>query len=127
MKFKDNIVKSRFFEMHPICILLAAKINFLLGLKGFELVVTDTVTTITEDNMLDRKSPAHRNKIAFDWRTRNIPKKVLDWVKEEIESDPFFEPYRYLSYGGDRKLIYYHNNGNGQHAHTAIHSRYSLK
>ena len=126
-KFKSKKDIKLFHCLHPALILVFADMsNYAFEKHGIELMVTATVSTLAEDKKLSRTSSSHRTSRALDFRTFDIPVFVLDDIVRYINSKPEYKKYHYLSTNGSYKLAYLHNNGNGDHGHLAIHSKYSI-
>ena len=113
--------------LHPALLMIFFDLNNFFATKyGLDIVVTATISTPDEDKKLGRTSTSHQDMIAIDFRTRNISKKILIEGKDYIESKPEYEKYKYLSYSGEKRLIFIHDNGNGEHAHLQIHKKFSM-
>ena len=73
MKFKDDIIESRFPDMHKAAQGIAIDAaDFLMKAYGVEMMITATVSTLAEDKALGRLSDTHRTRRAFDVRTSNM-------------------------------------------------------
>ena len=129
IKFKHDIDRKLFCSLHPALLLVFIDLwNYAYDKYGYEITVTDTVSTLQEDINLGRKSSSHRKCLALDWRTRDIDAFHLQDIIEYIESKPEYDKYKYMSKSGKRRLIYVHNhNKNGEHAHMAIHQKYAIQ
>lgn len=128
MKFKHKKDMSLFFTLHPYLILIFADLNaYAYDKYGIQLTVTATASTLEEDKKLGRVSSSHRNKIALDIRTSDLPDVfIIQDLVNYINSKEEYRDYRYLSNSGVYRLAYFHNNSNGDHIHLALHSRYAL-
>lgn len=87
-------------------------------------MLTDSLTTLEEDQALSRQSSTHREGRAFDVSTRG-------WVKENIDEAirVFSFKYRHIAAigaDGEPKLIYFHDAGSGPHLHFQLHRKYAL-
>lgn len=128
MKFKNKKDQELFFALHPILILIVADMN-LYASQNFDtsLTITDTISTKEQDERLGRRSTSHQRGVACDIRTRDLTPNQIDELKDYINSKEEYEDYKYLSFSGEKRLAYFHDNGNGAHFHVQIHSRYSIR
>ena len=82
MKFKHKEDMTLFFSLHTALQLIICDLNNYAREKhGITLTITDTVSTLYEDEMLGRKSNSHRTKRAADIRhdVENSPTlKILE-------------------------------------------------
>ena len=123
--FKHKKDITLFSALHPILIMIFADMyNYAHEKHGVKLVVTQTISNKFVDQKLKRKSPAHSESRAIDIRTKDVDSFILADVLDYINNKEDYEDYHYLSLNGDYRLAYWHNNGNGEHIHLAIHSRY---
>lgn len=93
--------------------------------KGLKTLITSTVSTLQEDQELNRVSATHREGRAFDLSTNG-------WAKEDIEECVRVFDFKYrkiaaMRSGGEYKLAYFHDNGNGPHIHFQINRTYAVK
>ena len=128
IKFKHEKDKMLFSSLHPILIMIYADLNWYAKFRcNIDLVVTATVSTLEEDKKLGRKSSSHREFRALDARTNGIDPFIVAELVEYINNKKEYLRYHYLSSGGRKRLAYWHNNGNGDHLHLAIHSQFGLR
>ena len=127
MKFKNKKDEELFFLLHPIVAMIAFDMDwYAVSNFGKELTITATVSTKEEDKALNRKSSSHQRGVAFDLRTRDLKDTEITSLLAYINGKWAYREYHYLSFSGKKRLAVYHNNGNGDHFHVQIHSRYSL-
>jgi hypothetical protein len=127
MKFKHEKDKELFLTLHPILIMMFSDMYYYAQLRhGVDLVVTDTVSTISEDIRLGRKSSSHRERRALDIRTKDIDVFIINDILEYINNKPEYKRYHYERQSGGRIFAYLHTH-KGEHIHAAIHSQYALK
>lgn len=127
IKFKHDKDKTLFCTLHPILIMIFADAYVYMQEKyQINLVITQTVTTKEIDKKLNRKSPAHREGRAIDVRSKNLTKAQIDDLIEYLNNSWKYKKYRYMSKSGVKRLAYHHNNGNGEHIHISIHSKFAL-
>lgn len=117
-------VRERLEWLHPFTMLIMCDVIMWAVEKGLPAVISDAVTTLSEDTALNRQSSTHRDGRAFDMSTRG-------WKREHVEEcvRVFSFKYRYLSaMGGQGQpvLVYFHNAGTGDHLHFQINKKYSL-
>jgi hypothetical protein len=126
MKFKHEKDMLSFASLHPILIMIYADLYWYTFINhNVELTVTDTISTLKEDQKLGRVSSSHRKALAIDFRTKDLDAFVLDDIVSYINNKEEYRNHHYLSKSGVYRLAYVHNNSNGEHCHLAIHSRYS--
>jgi hypothetical protein len=119
MNFKDDKTKERWELLHPIVKDLVNSVNaWSLAYDKKPITLTSTVSTPEEDKALKRVSPAHAQGRAVDIRTSDMPKQKLVALMQIFTEK--FKHLGYLTQKGERRLMYYHNNGNGPHIHLAI-------
>jgi hypothetical protein len=124
MKFKDDIVASRFKDMNVTAQKIATEMaEWLQKNHGIALMLTTAVSNKEEDKKLNRVSDTHRTRRAFDVRTANIPEHTL---QEFVE---YFE-LRYGKFGAvasaKPQLIISKPHGNGPHLHIQLNRKYAL-
>lgn len=123
--FKHSKDIKMFASLHPALIMIFADMyTYALEKHGIKLTVTQTVSNSFIDKQLKRKSPAHSEKRAIDIRSRGVDSFILADILDFVNNKIDYQKYKYVSLSGERRLAYWHNNGNGEHIHLAIHSRY---
>lgn len=119
MLFKSDYAKEGYEKLHPIIKdIVKAISDWSLLYDKKDITITESLSTPGRDKELKRVSPAHSQGRAVDIRTSDIPKTKLVLLMK-VFSDKF-NSLGYLTQKGDRRLMYYHDNGNGPHIHTAI-------
>lgn len=117
--FKSDSVEKNFQKLHPIVIDIVNAINlWAIAYDKKPILITESVSDPESDKKLGRVSPAHSEGRAVDIRT-------IDMSKDKLVSlmRTFTERFLHLGYKtqkGERRLMYFHNNGNGDHIHLAI-------
>ena len=93
--------------------------------RGYDFIVTSTVSTIAEDKKLGRVSRTHRESRAWDvstigagWDGVFIKNFITHFSKK-------YADYAAINTKGEKRLIVNHNSGNGPHLHIQLHSRYA--
>lgn len=121
---KEYHQRILFTHIHPIllCIFLDAN-RYTYEKYGVYLEITSTISTLEEDLKYGRVSQSHRRKAAIDFTQKS---EIMNDVVNYINSKREFTEYKYLSHSGINRLAYRHNNGNGDHVHLALHSKYFL-
>lgn len=124
MKFKDEIIKDRFNDLHEKAQEIAIDAdNWSQKSYGIELTLTATVSTIEEDKLLGRVSDTHRSRRAFDVRTRDLPESLIAELCAYLRK-------KYGKFGasvnGAANLVVYRPHGTGPHLHIQLNRNYSL-
>lgn len=125
MRFKTPEVEARFKDMHELAQRIAEEMDeYSRKTFGIELTLTATVSTASEDKVLERLSDTHRTRRAFDVRTYNLPDEVV------AELIGVFTK-KYGKYGAVvsalPKLIVNKKHGTGDHLHVQLNRKYALK
>lgn len=120
---KDG-VKERLLHLHPNALMILCDVIRWSIEKEINLVISDAVTTLQEDEALSRVSSTHRESRAFDISTRG-------WKKDQIDECVriFSMKYRHMAavgMDGHPRLVYFHNAGHGAHLHFQIHKKFAL-
>jgi len=68
--FKEEKERVEFFQLHPRLQLIAMEMSLWCYERNLDFVITETFTSIHDDNNLERKSSAHREGRAFDFSDR---------------------------------------------------------
>ena len=119
LQFKDDTAKEGFDKLHPILKDIVNQINtWSENYDKKSITITESLSTPERDKKLERVSPAHSHARAVDIRTLDMAKPKLILLMQ-VFSDKF-KQLGYLTQRGERRLMYYHNNGNGPHIHLAI-------
>lgn len=120
MNFKTQKAAEGFELMRPKAQEIAKEMaEWSLKVHGVELVFTETVSTLGEDQELGRVSDTHRTGRAFDIRTAGLSKEFIhDFIQY------FTTLYGRLgAVSGKTKkpnLIHYKPHGTGPHFHVQI-------
>lgn len=99
--------------------------------NGLPLVITETFTTIDEDQKLNRVSPSHREGRAFDAIPNNHDRSAL-WPKEKIAEfiAVFSKKYSAIAAlglkDGKPQLVVFHDTGTGLHFHVQINKKFAV-
>jgi hypothetical protein len=125
MKFKTEKDQARFFNMHPLMIMIAGDMAGWCLARNIPFVITSTVTTLEEDTKLGRKSSTHREARAFDLRSSVFNDEQREAFMKYFEAK--YKDIAAIVTGGFRRLVVYHNSGHGAHFHIQIEKKYALK
>jgi hypothetical protein len=126
MIFKHDKDVRLFSALHPILIMIFADAVYNFKEKfNKDLIVTDTVSTLEEDNKLKRRSPAHRQRRAIDVSVRNLDEAEINWLTWYLNNKDEYQRFKYMSTSGEFRLAYRHGEGDNDHIHIAIHARYA--
>ena len=110
---------------------LCVEANFILcdvilwaRAKQLPCVISDAVSSQSEDEKLQRVSSTHREGRAFDISTRG-------WSKESIDECVriFCFKYRHLAaigQDGNPRMVYFHNAGTGDHLHFQVAKKFAM-
>jgi len=119
INFKDDYVKEGFNKLHPLVIDIVKAINnWSENYDKKSITLTESLSTPEQDKKLKRESPAHNQGRAVDIRTIDMSREKLVLLMQTFSDK--FKHLGYLTQRGERRLMYYHNNGNGPHIHLAI-------
>lgn len=122
--FKHRKDQSRFLYMHPVTLMIFFDMYSWCLEKKIEFKVTSTVSTIEEDEKLNRKSSSHRTGRAFDLSVRNMNSQQINEFRHVFNRK--YERYGAVSkFTGKPTLIVLHDSGHGRHFHVQIHSSYA--
>lgn len=124
MKFKDDIIETRYGDINPLLkTILEDADDFSQKKYGIELTITATVSTFQEDKQLGRESSTHRDRRAADVRTRDLPESLITELCAYLRK-------KYGKYGavvsGTPSLVVYRPHGTGPHLHIQLNRNYSL-
>lgn len=125
MKFKDDIVESRFPDLNVTAQKIATEMyNYVMEVYGKEITITTTVSTKKEDTELSRVSDTHRTRRAFDIRTGDLSTDIIEDLKKEFNK-------RYGKFGAvafaTPSLIVDRDHGTGPHLHIQLNRSYAMK
>jgi hypothetical protein len=117
-------VKDRVEWLCVEATLVLADVILWARAKRLPVVISDAVTTLSEDQALKRTSSTHREGRAFDISTRG-------WDKESIDECVRVFGFKYrsiaaLGQDGSPRLVYFHNAGTGDHLHFQVAKRFSM-
>lgn len=120
-----NPAAERMVFLHPIVLMILAEVLQWCDEHGISPLITETVTTLAEDEVLNRTSNTHRTARAFDLSTKG-------WSESLIDECVHFFSKRYFKYAavnakGENILVYHHDAGTGEHLHFQINSRFSIE
>lgn len=126
--FKNEFVKIRAQYLHPQLVTIAEDMISWLATKNIAPVITDTVSTLLEDNKLKRQSSTHREGRAIDLRTK-------DWPPALIKEFEFVFNKKYGHLGAivmkDKKtptnvFLLHHDSGHGDHFHVQLNRKFAM-
>ena len=124
IQFKHEKDKELYFMLHPILQKILASMALYCHTHSMPFVITSTVSTLEEDQRINRVSSTHREARAADISVRG-------W--DAFESADFVKLFNkeYGKYGaiskatGKSKLVYMHV-GTAPHLHIQIHKKYKV-
>lgn len=122
--FKTKKVHKRSLYMHPIMSLILIDMYWYCMAQNRPFTVTDTVSTIEEDERINRRHATHREGRAFDLSVKGWGKKF----RKEF-CDHFNHKYRSHAAISSRSLqpvLCVDHVGTGPHIHVQANSKYAL-
>lgn len=123
MIFKNHIVAERWSRVHPkLREIISDADRFALEHYGYELVITETATTLQEDVLVGRESATHRDlpyARAVDVRTHDMPKSLYEVLKAYL-LDKYGKLGAISNSTMKPNLIYDREHGTGPHWHVQI-------
>lgn len=123
--FKNQIAHIRSQYLHPAVAEIMAEMVEWLSKKKVTPIITETVTTLTEDAQRRRRSATHREGRAFDIRTR-------DWPEPLIKEFEIFFNKKYGVKGAiapvslQPTLLLHHDTGLGDHFHVQFSKSFAV-
>ena len=119
IKFKSEKEEKEFPKTKSILRLIVLEISQLVTSKGYDFVISDVLSEVSEDRILKRVSSSHREGRAVDVRTQGWPPELLEEIEKVFE--PKYREVAALSkVTGKPNLILYHNVGFGNHIHIQV-------
>lgn len=119
IKFKEGHEKElieEYQQLKPNNKIIAEDMAIYCNRAGYEFMITDIMSDANEDKLLNRVSMAHSEGRAFDFRIHFWTKEFLDKFEKYFEAK--YARFAAISKKtGQRNLIQYHDNGNGNHGH----------
>jgi hypothetical protein len=124
LKYKNKL--EQLTMIHPLLLMILADMAWWCAKRNIDFVLTDLLSSLKRDKKLGRTSNSHRTARAADLRSRTF----TDEQKEQFE-DYFNDKYAYLASISRSdlvpRLVVLHGEGDNEHFHIAIHSKFSLK
>lgn len=124
VKFASEKSKERFFNLHPLVIMVVSEISNFCKSENHTITLTETVTTKEEDQSVDRKSSTHRTSRAVDIRVNDMPEGLAQKITNHFNFK--FRHIAAVNPSGVSELIVFKPHGTGPHLHVQIHSRFAL-
>lgn len=124
--FKTQLAYDRQKHWVPeIAMVMAEFIAYALTIGVKSPLITESVTTVSEDRKVNRKHDQHRTCVAGDGR-------VSDWSGEQIDAmishlNTTFAKWAYVTGSGFKQIAFNHDNGNGPHFHIAVNAKFKKK
>ena len=123
--FKHPDQKGHVSLMHPLIIMVMFDMAWWCLQRKIKCVVTDTISTFKKDKKLGRDSNSHRTKRAFDLRSWTfLPAQRQEFIKHF--NDKYYSIASVSKSDNVRRLVVLHGEGDNEHFHIALHSRYSI-
>lgn len=116
---------NRILESHPVLLYIVSGFVIWAISEKIPVRITDSVTSLTEDQALKRVSKTHREGRAVDISTRG-------WNAKQIQMSIDFLNSAYIHFAaldvmGKPRLVVHHDSGTGPHLHIQINKAYALK
>lgn len=112
------------FMCSQIQVVMAEFIRYAKEIGVENPVITETVTTVAEDQAVKREHDQHRRRVAFDGRVNNWSGEQIDAMTAHLNEK--FKGLAYVTNSGAKQVAFCHNNGNGDHFHVAVNAIYKL-
>lgn len=122
---EHGVAFNRFLQLHPVALIVFFDLFYYCRLNKLPFVVTDTVTTFTEDKMIGRINAVHREFRAFDL-------SVSGWSQGQIATfrGYFNQKYKAIaaiaSGSQEPELIPPVEHGTAPHFHIQIRRDFNL-
>ena len=122
VKFKDNSKRDEFYQLDDRLQFILEDLARYCEANGYDFIITDMLSDAESDFKLGRVSKSHQEGRAADIRTNCWPEEFV----------PKFIAFAEAAHGnsgaislkdGKRRLVVYHNNGNGIHCHIQVSRR----
>lgn len=92
---------------------------------GYTMTVTDLISTIEEDELLQRESDAHRTKRAADLRSRHMESEHKALFIEHFNNK--YKEIASISRSDlQPRLVVEHGEGDNRHFHVALNFKYRI-
>jgi len=118
-KFKNSEIAKEYQHLRERAQLISEDMAIFCREHGVDYVITDIMSDSIEDKKLKRVSKSHSEGRAWDVRTIGW----TDGFKERFKShfERIYKEWAAVSAStGQKNLIVFHDNGNGQHGHCQI-------
>jgi hypothetical protein len=125
LNFKDGRPLERLLLLHPVALIVLFDMFYYCKIHNMPFCVSDTATTLEEDQAIERKEKTHREFRSFDL-------SVKGWSRGNISTfvGHFNQKYEHLaaiSSKTKKPLLADCHGGTALHIHVQIHSRYNFK
>jgi hypothetical protein len=123
MEYKSKYIQDGMVSVHPIIHeILKEMDSWCQKYDKSNLMISESLTTLAQDNALKRVSSSHREGRACDIDVS--PHGVL-WPKQKLIAFSHFFGEKYKSLGANSKLgtrtfLLVHDSGHGLHCHAQI-------
>ena len=125
IKYKTKQVEERASGISKVLFSILIEMGFFCKARGHDFVVTETFTTLEEDQKLKRVSSSHREGRAADIRTKEWPEHFTKLVVEEFEGK--FGDYGAVSKtDGKRRFVVDKSKQPSPHLHLQLGREYAI-
>lgn len=119
IQFKSNDLLHEYQQISPrLQVILEDMAKWVNG-NGYEFVITDLLSELSEDKKLNRVSSSHRDGRAADVRVRSWPLEFRNKFENYFETK-YYKWAAISSTTGKPNLILIHDNSNGIHCHVQV-------
>ena len=125
IKFKQPKQGTTLMFMHPLIMIVMFDMSLWCYQRGINFVVTDTISTLKRDRKIGRVFSGHRDRRAFDLRSRTFtPLQKSQFI--ELFNDKYDDIASISASDNVSRLIVEHGNGDNLHFHICLHSKFKV-
>ena len=125
IKFKDPNQGATLMYLHPLIAIIMFDMSLWCHTRGIDFVVTDTISSLKRDKRMGRKHSGHRDKRSIDVRSR-----TFSGVEQTAFTDYFNKKYESIAQISSSdlvsRLVVLHGEGDNEHFHIGLHSRFTV-
>ena len=115
----EKVLREEWNSLKPTAQGIANDMALYCYNHGKKFILTDILSDALEDKKLGRLSASHSEGRAFDFRTLGWSKDFIDKFEKHFETK-YVKVAAVGATSGNRNLLEFHNNGNGDHGHCQI-------
>jgi hypothetical protein len=125
IKWASKKVEERAQKLNKVLFGILVEMGNYCQARGYDLVVTSSVSTKQEDQVLGRVSSSHREGRAVDLRTRDWPQMFLDSFIYDF-SGKYGDIGAVSSTDGKRRFIVDKSKKSQPHIHVQLSREYAV-